>query len=257
MAKKGYRELVLVGINLSDYGKDLDVDLGDAVEQVAAVEGIDRVRLGSLEPDQMTDETLQRLADCQKFCPQFHLSLQSGCDKTLKRMNRHYDSTFYRNLVQRLRRQFKNTSITTDVMVGFAGESQADFEDSLAFVREIGFAHAHVFAYSIRKGTPAANYPEQVPEEVKRSRSEAMIAAAAECEQKFLQTQLGTVQEVLFEQRGEDGYAEGYTPNYTLVKVQTETDFSGQILPVKIIQAQKDFCTAEILKKPLDQTSEK
>ncbi|MBQ4082302.1 MAG: tRNA (N(6)-L-threonylcarbamoyladenosine(37)-C(2))-methylthiotransferase MtaB [Clostridia bacterium] len=242
LAKKGYRELVLVGINLSDYGKDLGVDLGDAVEQVAGVEGIDRIRLGSLEPDQMTDEMLQRLADCKKFCPQFHLSLQSGCDKTLKHMNRHYDSAFYRNLVQRLRRQFENASVTTDVMVGFAGESQADFEDSLNFVREIGFARAHVFAYSVRKGTPAANYPNQVPEEIKRRRSEAMIAAAAECEQKFLQTQVGTVQDVLFEQRGEDGYEEGYTPNYTPVKVCTTQDLTGKVLPIKIISAQADHC---------------
>ena len=244
LAKKGYRELVLVGINLSDYGKDLGADLGDAVEQVAGVEGIDRIRLGSLEPDQMTDEMLQRLADCKKFCPQFHLSLQSGCDKTLKRMNRHYDTAFYRDLASRLRRQFKNASITTDIMVGFAGETEQDFEDSLAFVQEIGFARSHVFAYSIRKGTPAATYHDQVSEDVKHRRSEIMIAAATECERNFLQTQVGTVQEVLFEQRSEDGYAEGYTPNYTLIKLQTKQNLSGQIISVKITQAKKGFCEA-------------
>lgn len=242
LAANGYRELVLVGINLSDYGKDLGADLSDAVWEAAQIGGIERVRLGSLEPDQLSDRVLTRLAECKKFCPQFHLSLQSGCDRTLRHMNRHYDTDFYRTLVARLRAAFPGCSVTTDIMVGFAGESEADFEESAAFLREIGFARSHVFAYSRRTGTPAASYPDQVEEEEKRRRSERMIAAAAECERAFLQSQVGLTVPVLFEHRTADGMAEGYTPNYTLVRVQTGEDVSGKIVPVKITQALETDC---------------
>ncbi len=154
LSLKGYREVVLVGIDLSSYGKDLGCHLVDAVQLACDIPGIERVRLGSLEPLMLTDRNLSILAALPKFCPQFHLSLQSGCDATLKRMNRHYDTAFYRELVARIRRQFDNPSITTDIMVGFPGETEEEFEQSLAFAREIGFAKVHVFAYSVRPGHP-------------------------------------------------------------------------------------------------------
>ena len=145
VADSGYREVVLVGINLSAYGQGEDFDLADAVEAACAVDGIERVRLGSLEPEQMDAPLIARLAAQEKFCPQFHLSLQSGCDRTLKAMNRHYDSAQYAEIVKNLRAAFDNSSMTTDVMVGFAGESEEDFKSSMEFVGSIGFAKVHVF----------------------------------------------------------------------------------------------------------------
>ena len=153
VAANGYREVVLVGINLSAYGLDEDFDLADAVECACSVDGIDRVRLGSIEPERMDKEMIARLAAQPKFCPQFHLSLQSGCDNTLKAMNRHYNCSEYAEIVTNLRNAFENSSMTTDVMVGFAGETEEDFNASLNFVKSIGFAKVHIFPYSRRKGT--------------------------------------------------------------------------------------------------------
>lgn len=158
LAARGYREVVLVGINLTAYGKDTGADLCDAVETACAVEGIDRVRLGSLEPDCLTPAVIARLASpgCSRLCPQFHLSLQSGCDATLSRMRRRYTTDEYRQVCERLREAFPGCALTTDVMVGFPGETGEEFERSRRFVEEIGFARVHVFAYSRRAGTPAA-----------------------------------------------------------------------------------------------------
>ncbi|MEG2295931.1 MAG: MiaB/RimO family radical SAM methylthiotransferase, partial [Oscillospiraceae bacterium] len=146
LAESGYKEVVLVGINLSSYGKEIGARLVDAVELACSIDGIERVRLGSLEPELLTDEDMDRLVNLQKFCPQFHLSLQSGEDETLKRMKRHYNTASYRQIVCKIRDKFKNPSITTDIMVGFPGESQVEFEKSLAFAKEIAFAKVHVFA---------------------------------------------------------------------------------------------------------------
>lgn len=145
LSRAGFSEIVLVGINLTSYGKGEDMDICDAVEAAARPDGIKRVRLGSLEPDHMSDSVLKRLKAQKKFCPQFHLSLQSGCDETLNRMNRHYDTAFYRDLVSRIRTVFEDASVTTDVMVGFAGETEEEFSQSLAFVKEIGFAQDPCF----------------------------------------------------------------------------------------------------------------
>lgn len=245
IAAMGHREVVLVGINLSAYGNDIGATLCDAVDAVCAIDGIDRVRLGSLEPDIFTDEMMQKLKSQPKFCPQFHFSLQSGCDATLKRMNRHYDCDFYRSLIAKVRENFANASITTDIMVGFAGETDSEFEQSLEFVKEIGFARAHVFAYSRRTGTVAAKAPNQVSNAVKHERSKKMIAVTSESEKQFLLKQVGGVYPVLFEaKKGECN--EGYTPNYTYVKVKSNADFSGQILYVRLVEADSDFCIGEV-----------
>ena len=211
------------------------------------MDGIKRVRLGSLEPDHMSDEMLKRLSEEEKFCPQFHLSLQSGCDETLKRMNRHYDTDFYRDLVLRIRKIFKNAAITTDVMVGFAGETEEEFNKSRSFVEEIGFAKVHIFAYSRRQGTVAYGLPNQVSRREKAERSRLMSETAAKTEERFLEAQVGKICNVLFE-TAEDGYAEGYTENYSRVRVKSENSFCGNIMPVKIISAEGTYCMGEIVK---------
>jgi threonylcarbamoyladenosine tRNA methylthiotransferase MtaB len=248
LANNGYIEAVLVGINLTSYGKETggEINICDAVEAVAKVSGIKRIRLGSLEPDHITDETLTRLSKIDKFCPQFHLSLQSGCDATLHRMNRHYDTAFYRDLVQRIRKVFPNSAITTDIMVGFAGETEEEFEASVNFAKEIGFAKAHVFAYSRRAGTMAYNMPNQVTKAEKSKRSRLMIEATAETEAEFIKSHLGKTVEVLFETM-ENDYAVGYTKNYLYVKVKSNTAHTGELLNVKITDCEKEFAIGEII----------
>ncbi len=245
LASKGFLEIVLVGINLSAYGKDNGLTLCDAVRAVAGVDGIKRVRLGSLEPDHISDEMLSQLKREEKFCPQFHLSLQSGCDATLKRMNRHYDSAFYRNLVKRIRTIFPDSAITTDIMVGFAGETDEEFAKSLSFAKETGFAKAHVFAYSRRKGTVADRLDNQVQNSVKAKRSHIMIECCEQTEKDFLKAQLGKVFPVLFETE-EDGFCYGYTPNYTRVKVVSQQGLCGNIINTKLVSLDGECCLGEI-----------
>lgn len=246
LAKNGFIEIVLVGINLTSYGKGEDINLCDAVDAVCEVPGIKRVRLGSLEPDHMTDEMLLRLKNQEKFCPQFHLSLQSGCDATLKRMNRHYDTAFYRDLVTRIRRMFPESAITTDIMVGFAGETEQEFEESLNFAKEIKFAKSHIFAYSRRNGTIAYNLPNQVTKSEKSNRSRKMIEATLSTEKEFLNNQIGQTVSVLFE-TSDNGYIEGYTKNYSRVKVKSDTSHSGEILDVNLTAVENDYCIGEIV----------
>ncbi len=241
LVNNGYKEVVLIGINLSAYGKELGLNLADAVEAVAEC-GIKRIRLGSMEPDQFTDEVIDRLSKVKQLSEHFHLSLQSGSDNTLKRMNRHYDTAFYRELIVKLRAKFDNAGITTDIMVGFAGESESDFNTSLEFAKEISFSSAHVFAYSIRKGTAAEKFEGHLENYVKRERSAKMIKVTTDCQKAFLDSQIGLFSEVLFESKVEDGFYEGYTPNYTLVKVKSDKDISGEILPVKITSSADEHC---------------
>ena len=246
IAANGYREVVLTGINLPAYGQDLGLTLCDAVEAACATEGIDRVRLGSLEPEQLDEPNIARLRCQKKLCPQFHLSLQSGCAATLKRMNRHYTPEEYRKIVANLRAAFPNAAITTDIMVGFPGETDEEFAESLAFEKEIGFAKVHVFIYSRRPGTPAAKAPDQVPHETGEDRSRRMIAAAAGTREAFFLQQIAKTEPVLFERECGKGVYEGYTENYTPIRAAWGTDLSGRILPVRITEALEDFCIGEI-----------
>lgn len=245
LASKGFREIVLVGINLSAYGKGENINLCDAVDAVCEADGIERVRLGSLEPDHISDGMLNRFKNQPKFCPQFHLSLQSGCDATLKRMNRHYDTAFYADLVKRIRQMFPDATITTDIMVGFAGETEEEFLQSVEFLRKIEFAKAHVFAYSRRKGTVADRLPNQITRAEKSRRSRIMIEAASRCEEKILCQQIGKTLEVLFETT-EDGKAFGYTKNYLRVAVKTDKILDGETANVKILSVEKDYCVGEL-----------
>ena len=246
LAANGYSEIVLVGINLTSYGKGEDYNICDAVDAVCEINGIKRVRLGSLEPDHITDEMLNRFKIQPKFCPQFHLSLQSGCDATLKRMNRHYDSAFYEDLVNRIRNTFTDAAITTDIMVGFAGETDDEFNQSLNFAQKIGFARAHIFAYSRRSGTVAAGLKNQVSNTEKQLRSHQMAEITKQTEIEFLKSQIGNVYPVLFENQ-QNGVAEGYTPNYTRVIIDTEKALTGQIYDVLIKSVQDDYCIGELI----------
>ncbi len=246
LAENGYREVVLTGINLPAYGQELGLHLCDAVEAACEEPEIRRVRLGSLEPEQLTEEVIARFQRQEKLCPQFHLSLQSGCDETLRRMNRHYTAEEYRRIVENLRAAFPGCAITTDVMVGFAGETEEEFRASLEFVKEISFAKVHVFAYSRRPGTKAYDAPDQVPERVKEERSRQMISVTLASQQDFLKAQVGKTEEVLFEQAADRNVYEGYTRNYTLVRAASPKPLHGVFLPVRLLEAGEGFCFGEI-----------
>lgn len=243
IVKEGYREAVLVGINLSAYGQELGLDLADAIEAACSVTGIERIRLGSLEPERMDIKTIGRLAAQNKLCPQFHLSLQSGCAATLRRMNRHYTPDEYNEIVENLRDAFPNAAITTDVMVGFPGETEAEFEESYQFVKKIGFAKVHVFSYSRRPGTAADRAPGQIAAAVKEQRSKRMIAMTQQSRLAFLKAQQGFTEEVLFETKRKDGVCEGYTKNYTPVCLKTQEDLCAQVRTAVITGVEGDKCT--------------
>lgn len=245
LEKNGFSEIVLVGINLSAYGTDCGQNIVDAVKIAASFDGIKRVRLGSLEPDHITDEIIEELAKIPEFCPQFHISLQSGCDKTLKRMNRHYTCEEYRQLCRKLRSSFADTTITTDIMVGFAGETEDDFNESLEFAKEIGFEKVHVFPYSIRLGTPAAKMPDQVEKSEKSRRAAIMIEETEKVRDTFLKNQIGRTLEVLPEEFHQ-GCVQGYTANYTPVKILGLTQMPEGFIKAKITAVDGDICIGEI-----------
>lgn len=245
LEKNGFSEIVLVGINLSAYGMGYDYNIVDAVRLAASFDGIKRVRLGSLEPDHITDEIISGLAEIPEFCPQFHISLQSGCDKTLKRMNRHYNSAEYFELCEKLRAAFRDTTLTTDVMVGFPDETEEDFISSLNFVKKVGFEKVHVFPYSIRPGTPAAKMQNQIEKSEKERRAAIMSDACEEIRHNFLKSQVGKTLEVLVEEYHE-GFAQGYTANYTPVKIACSCDNLHGIIKTEITAVDGDFCIGKI-----------
>lgn len=246
LEKNGFTEIVLVGINLSAYGMGTDINIVDAVRLAASFEGIKRVRLGSLEPDHITDEIITELAKIPEFCPQFHISLQSGCDKTLKHMNRHYNSNEYYELCQKLRSAFDDTTLTTDVMVGFPDETSEDFEESLRFVEKVGFEKVHIFPYSVRPGTPAAKMPNQIVKSEKEKRVSRMSDATEKIRKKYLESQIGKTLEILVEEY-HDGFLQGYTKNYTPVRIFCNCSTVHGIIRAKITTVDGDFCIGEII----------
>ncbi len=246
LAGNGFREVVFVGINLSAYGRDIGLSLTDAVLAAQNTDGIERIRLGSLEPDHITDEMIEAFASCSKFCPQFHISLQSGCDSVLKRMNRHYDSHYYRHLVQKLRDSFDDTSITTDIIAGFPAETEDEFNDTINFVKEIRFDKVHVFPYSIREGTKAAKMQGHLQNAVKSARANKLSSICEEIRSEQFTMMQGKTVSVLFEMP-KDGFNCGYTKNYTPVKVKSENDLSGEIRSVLITETHDDFCIGELI----------
>jgi threonylcarbamoyladenosine tRNA methylthiotransferase MtaB len=236
----GYKEIVFVGINLSDYGKNTKYSLPDALFLAEKYENIERVRLGSLEPDHLTKEMIERLAKIKKLCPQFHISLQSGSDSVLKKMNRHYSSREYEELTVNLRKAFPNATITTDILTGFPTETEEEFLETLEFAKKIKFEKAHIFPYSLREGTKAATLP-QLPKAIKEERAKILTAATNETRKEFLKNQIGKTVNVLFETDKED-YSEGYTENYTPVRIYDSKKRTGEIFKVEIIDSTNDYC---------------
>lgn len=248
IAKNGKKEIVLSGINLVFYGREFNLNLADAAEACAETDGIVRVRLGSLEPEMVSDDLLKRLAELPELCPQFHLSLQSGCDRTLKSMNRKYTAEEYLSLTERIRSHFPECSFTTDIMVGFPGETDADFEESLEFVRRVDFSRVHVFRYSRRKGTAADKMANQIPEGIKSERWHRMTAAADEMKAAYMKKQLGKIVPVLFERENRTEFHHGYAPDYTLIKIPRENpkkSLRNMIFCVKIKESKSDCCIGE------------
>ena len=246
LAENNFREVVFVGINLSAYGRDIGLSLADAIKAAEETDGIERIRLGSLEPDHISDEMIDIFASCKKFCPQFHISLQSGCDTVLKRMNRHYDSAEYKALTQKLRSSFSDTSITTDIITGFPGETEEEFRTTVEFAKDIRFEKVHVFPYSIREGTRAAKMEGHLPNAVKSQRANTLSGVCEEIRKEIFKKNIGKKFSVLFE-TPKNGWYNGYTKNYTPVKVKTDEDLSGQIKDVIIIDTDGDFCIGELI----------
>lgn len=245
LAKAGYYEVVLTGIHLGSYGIDLeDENLLTLIQRIHEVEGIERIRLGSLEPRIMTEEFVAAIAGLPKLCPHFHLSLQSGCNETLKRMNRKYTAEEYYEVCERLRKYFDNPALTTDVIVGFAGETEEEFAECKAFLEKIAFFETHVFKFSIRKGTRAAKMENQVADQVKTKRSNELIVLNNKNSLKYLQEHFGKKLEVLMEERmtfNGENYFIGHTKEYIRVAVKTEEDLTNQFVIVTAKEILKDM----------------
>lgn len=248
LAAHGTKEIVLVGINLSSYGKGKDFDLTDAVRICCENKNIRRVRLGSLEPDHLTDTMLQTFAEFDKFCPQFHISLQSGCNRTLQHMNRHYTCEEYQALCEKIRRIFPDATLTTDVMTGFHEETQEDFEETLQFVKTIAFEKIHVFPYSQRSGTAASKRGDNVPREEKEARAKRLTEEAQRIRSSFFQAQIGAQYSVLFESQAAENTYQGYTKNYIPVRVEASENLIGKELSVCItaVLPKEDCCLASL-----------
>ncbi|MFP3153005.1 tRNA (N(6)-L-threonylcarbamoyladenosine(37)-C(2))-methylthiotransferase MtaB [Lachnospiraceae bacterium ZAX-1] len=237
LAQNGYKEVVLAGIHLSSYGVDLNDSLLNLLKEIHAVEGIKRIRLSSLEPQIVTEEFVRTIATLPKICPHFHLSLQSGCDETLKRMNRKYDCGEYKKGCELLRKYFKHPAITTDIIVGFPGETQEEFETTRKFLKEIAFFEVHIFKYSRRKGTKAAQMEHQVAQNIKNCRSSQLFEDTKIMKQEFLSWYQNKETEVLFEERvlfEGNSYCSGHTREYVKALVVSEEHLDNKIMKSKV-----------------------
>lgn len=239
LAVNGFKEVVLTGIHLSSYGVDFEEAVGllELIQAVNAVKGIERIRLGSLEPKIVTEHFASELSKLDKICPHFHLSLQSGCDATLKRMNRKYTTKEYERGCELLRKYFVHPAITTDVIVGFPGETEEEFEQTKAYLEHIHFYEMHIFKYSKRKGTRAAVMPDQIDEQIKAARSEKLIALGHDMSKEFRKFYIGKNEEVLFEEKaviGDKEYFVGYTKEYVKVAKETDENLENQIVSGRI-----------------------
>ena len=234
IAKKDIKEVVITGIHIASYGKDFkeEYKLIDLLEDINKIDGIERIRLGSLEPTIITEDFVKRLSKLEKICDHFHLSLQSGCDETLKRMNRKYTTEEFRIVVKLLRKYFENVLLTTDIIVGFPGETEEEFEKTYNFLDEIKFYKMHVFKYSPRKGTVAAKMKEQIDGNIKEERSKKLIDMSNKNENEYNNTYIGKKVKVLFEER-EGEYMKGHTTNYIMIKFKTDENLENKIVEVE------------------------
>ena len=235
VAKEGIKEVVITGIHIASYGKDFNTEyrLIDLLEEIQKVDGIQRIRLGSLEPTLITEEFVTRLRKLSKICDHFHLSLQSGCNETLKRMNRKYTTDQFRHVVELLRNAYPEVHLTTDVIVGFPGETEEEFNKTYEFLKEIKFYKMHVFKYSPRSGTVAAKMPNQIDGKIKEERSNKLIELSDENEKEYNQKYIGKEVEVLLEER-EGEYLKGHTTNYMVVKMKTNENLENTIKKVTV-----------------------
>ena len=244
LAAGGFSEIILTGIHVASYGLDLanGESLPALINAADKTEGIKRIRLSSIEPMTLNGDFIKKIKPCEKLCHHFHISLQSGCDKTLSRMNRKYTCKQFEEITDGLRKNYPDAAITTDIMVGFPGETDEEFAETVEFVKRISFADAHIFQYSPRKGTPAASFPNQVPPETKEKRSKIIAEITSESSLKFKQRFIDSTAEVLFEHRCHDkrGYYEGKTGNYLTVTAASGEDISGKFAKVKLQKITKD-----------------
>ncbi len=250
LVSHGYQEIVLTGIHIGSYGKDLEqVTLIDLIEQLDRIQGLKRIRLGSVEPGLITEDFVKRLVNCKKVCPHFHLSMQSGSDSVLRRMNRQYASQEYFEKTDLLRRYYKDPALTTDVIVGFPMETDEEAEETIAFIQKIGFADVHVFKYSIRQGTRAAKMKPQVAGEVKNIRSHQLIEVAKKSKSDYLKRRIGQLQDVLIEESlviDGQSYWSGYTDEYVRVYIQSPEQLGEKIFPVQLKGLLKDGIIGKI-----------
>ena len=235
IAQNGIKEVVITGIHVASYGRDFEskYELIDLLEEINKVPGIERVRLGSIEPLLISEEFMERFSKLDKMCHHFHLSLQSGCDETLKRMNRRYSCAEFKEIVDRIRKYFSDSILTTDVIVGFPGETDEEFNKTVEFLRNIKFYKMHIFKYSPRRGTVAEKMKDQVSSEIKEERSKVLLEMSDENEKDYQKSYLGKTVKVLFEEKDGDFY-KGHTSNYIMVKAKSKDDLSGKILDVKL-----------------------
>lgn len=248
LAKAGFKEIVFTGIHIASYGKDIKgTSLIEVLRKVAKVEGIERIRFSSVEPTLIDDDFMKDLLSIGKICDHFHLSLQSGSDTVLKRMNRKYTTKQYKDIVNKIRKYMPDAGITTDIIVGFPGETEEEFEETLEFVKAIKFSRIHVFKYSPREGTPAADYKDQVDGNIKNHRSETLISLGEELMREFNGKFINKELSVLFEEESRDAsFIEGYTTNYIRVKSKADKKYIEKIENVNIIAGEKDYLIGHI-----------
>lgn len=249
LAEAGFKEVVLTGIHIASYGRDLrQIGLLELVSRIHEVDGIERIRIGSIEPTIVTGEFAAAAARMEKLCPHYHISLQSGCDETLSRMNRRYTAVEYKKSVELLREKIPDVAVTTDVMVGFPGETEKEFETTFEFLSGIKLAKMHVFKFSPRKGTPAASFDGQVAATVKESRSIRLLELSDKCSLEFNRSFTGRTMPVLYEQevKGSDGYFEGLTPNYIRVISNGNNNPAGNIIMSELLEAYSDHIAGKI-----------
>ncbi|WP_297437337.1 tRNA (N(6)-L-threonylcarbamoyladenosine(37)-C(2))-methylthiotransferase MtaB [uncultured Clostridium sp.] len=249
LAQDGFKEVVISGIHTASYGHDLDekITLVDILEQIEEIDGMERVRIGSIEPGFCTEENVDRMLKLKKLCPQFHLSLQSGSTDTLKRMNRKYTADEYEATVNMLREKFPTVSITTDVIVGFPGETEKEFDETYEFLSRIKLTKMHVFKYSPRKGTKAATMENQLDGNIKEERSKRLIELNDKNEAEFAKNSIGQEMEVLFESKNDGNTYTGYSENYLKVEVRSFDNIVGQIRKVKIIGSEAEIAIASLV----------
>lgn len=255
IAKKGIKEVVITGIHIASYGKDFAMSkdekiknyrLIDLLEKINEIEGIERIRLGSIEPLLITEEFVERLEKLEKICHHFHLSLQSGCDDTLKRMNRRYTIEQFKTIVELLRKTYKDVNLTTDIIVGFPGETEEEFTKTYEFLKEIKFYKMHVFKYSPRKGTKAAVMKNQVPGDIKEERSKKLIELSNENEFQYNNTYIGKNVKVLFEEE-KVGVYKGHTQNYIMVYCKSNEMLDNKIKTVNCVKVEKDYIIGNVI----------